>query len=558
VVIDCDILREIPGGVAAVSVVVPLRGESVSEYAIVSSKRCPAAILFDGRKVVEKWSTKNISHLPAINIQILASAPNHLVCTASLLYSSIEYFRDKGYDFMSSYRLAEKDPLALFKYGGIIGVSKRNTFVSCTNISRLISEIDSLVKKSETSKLSSHKESVSRNQYIEKINPMTTCAPYTRIWWSDLYNQQDNPPQEWLQRIINRMLNQPDPNVAKYVWRQFAYYFSIEWVYPSPPCSKEEAEYNFYSDYVLPSFYPRTGINHMDWLIWKYAGDSGWDWRDIVSEGTKIDTRLGVGVEVINYGLKRYGVVFSFSAGPYGENKVGITIFGSIFLGWRELRQSFGGMVDHIPPYYIYAKSWIYLPTTLESVGDGYAFFVDEYKECTDPNRCNYVFRPIITFIPLYTAYINYSAIQITNINDPDPMNLSELGRGFEWIQYSQLINSDCGKRIYYETNVISGVTGPYDYGAFITSLVYTWLGPILAVYGSTLASVLGSIAMGSVSFTWAIYGQTLNHFQLAIETAPVCEPATVNIYKFRMRYISDYYTVIGNVPYMIIRIEII
>ncbi|MGC9010506.1 MAG: hypothetical protein ACP5I7_07865 [Sulfolobales archaeon] len=561
VVIDCDILREIPGGVAAVSVVVPLRGESVSEYAIVSSKRCPAAVLFDGRKVVEKWSTKNTTNLPTLNIRVISSAPNHVLCFSNLMYSSVDYFKDRGYGLVKAYEEAEKDPVALFRYGAIIRLSSRNSFISCVNISGVISEIESLVSRSKSNISGSAADHASMAKaYSKEISLAGTCTPSTRIWWSDLYNEQNNPPREWLQRIAYAQRGTPDEYHAGQAWNMFARHFSIEWVYP-PSCADEEAKNDFYNN-ILPKLYPPLGVNYMDELVWRYI-DQYHYWEDKTS-GLILDTKFGIGLQVINNHHKKYYEAISFFAVQHPENRFGISVLGVIFLGWRE---SWGGSKsnvvmesDVIPPGYTSAKLWIYFPTRLIGLGDGYVFFIDEYKECIDPTWCNYIFRPVVTFIPIYEARNNYSATQVTNIlpiDAQDPVNLSDLGAGFTWKLLNTMINPPCGAIFYTDTNIRNDVYSR-DHGAIITSISQTLLGPILAIYKSKLANVFASVAMGMVSFTWAIYGQTFIGEQLIIQSDLGCEPATIKIYKYSMRYINNtFYTAINNVPFMIYRIEI-
>ncbi|MGC9149124.1 MAG: hypothetical protein ACP5GI_06770 [Sulfolobales archaeon] len=557
VVIDCDILREIPGGVAAVSIVVPLRGEPISEHSIVSSKRCPAAVLFDGRRVVEKWSSRNTTNLPTLNIRVISSAPNHFLCFSNLMYSSVDYFKDRGYGLVKAYEEAEKDPVALFRYGAIIRLSSRNSFISCVNISGVISEIESLVSRSKSSISGSAADHASMAKaYSKEISLAGTCTPSTRIWWSDLYNEQNNPPREWLQRIAYAQRGTPDEYHAGQAWNMFARHFSIEWVYPSS-CTYEEAKNDFYNN-ILPNAYPPLGVNYMDELVWRYI-DQYHYWEDKM-RGVILDTIFGIGLQVINNYHKKYYESLSFFAGQYTENRIGITILGVIFLGFSEPKTNMGMESEGITPGYTSAKLWIYFPTRLIGLGDGYVFFIDEYKECIDPTWCNYIFRPVVTFIPIYEANNNYSATQITNIlpiDAQDPVNLSDLGAGLTWKLLNTTINPPCGVRFYTDTNIRNDVYSR-DYGAIITSISQTLLGPILAIYLSKLASVFASVAMGMVSFTWAIYGQTFVGEQLIIQSDLGCEPATIKIYKYSMRYINNtFYTAINNVPFMIYRIEI-
>jgi len=331
-------------------------------------------------------------------------------CVAHYTYSTVDYFVERGYNIITAIEMAGKDPLAhLRKPLAVVlrpKMAKSEVRVECVDISPTIDKLRELL---------GGEPSPHTLPSMVSAAAQKSCPPsFESVWWADLYNSRDNPPEGWYRNIFHPSRDIPDDKKLE-VWRFYAERYSKAYYWLASRYSLEEAIRNTDSMLGLPG---SEGIYSMDsWVnevSSRVLGIRGAQWRDYHENYNDNRTIISgnmpyLGVYMVNPSNKRVFVGAAFAIA--GLNKKGVSIVGLRLIG-DELLFLASDVVTLLASSHngrMYAAMWTAYYYSSDAILVKYDVRTVEVEDCR-----YWVVIPVSAFLPRYATIINLGSLNST------------------------------------------------------------------------------------------------------------------------------------------------
>ena len=432
-------------------------------------------------------------------------------CIANYIYTTVDFFMDRGYSEEDAVKKAEEDPLAMFRRGlltkPVIEFRPRMPRGSleplCTDFSQAI---DEFIKRigGDRNPLEFVNSSVAGLIMDGSSEPQLSILPVaevkaqtsyfgcilsaTQVVWQPLYDSRGSPPRGWLANISSSHPYITD-DVKRAMWRWYATNFSKAYYYEvTPNCDTagkavDETMTRIYWSTPYRSnilYLTAPGVIKMDdWIAALATSITGFqflqlqsglqliDWKDYKDHlGTQyIDKTLRapyMGVMWVNPKNKPLTAGIAIATASKKESHKGLAFMGVIIFGESQIQET--------PPKVFttscggtYCVRYLTLKTTFRYVGDVMAIQYDVEKVSIN-GKYYWRVRPITAILPGVSVIIDYSSGSSIGAGLADPSALQEVSYALHELTYNvsyrsynrYLTNVPGGSVVFVDTNNIN------------------------------------------------------------------------------------------------------
>jgi len=549
-------------------------------------------LILDFRRVARSWDefyrgnrdVLKSPPIPAISITITLSrveGDRVLECTAHYTYSTIDYFVERGLKLWRAVESSRADPLAHLRKPLVITLSPRmpkgEIKVSCADLSPIVEDLRRVAGGGVRTIGGSSLDAVVAPGGLAQ---QSACpARFTEVWWSDVYNSINSPPDGWMSNIYYTNGSQVPDSLKLRVWSAYARNWSLAYYYRADSYSVENAKFITLWELSFrppsnPEFILGEKVYWLDeWVnrVFKIFTDPYrvgriFEWKDYhennpgaVVEWTDYQPFFGMRWE--NPNKKAFAAVGGYAVGPSDYYKHGVTIAGFIFLGKESLTIEGNPILATIGLSGALNKAYVGAKTTYRYLGDGILLRleVQPVRVVRSGVDCGVYWRvvPVHGFIPLYSVTIDLASLREFNNIEPPFYDEILYSASLDTVYYAHVYNPQPGTDLYQDNSFhVARITSDPNLAFIVSNLFLPAFELLIDNIGCKAAPVpavctfVSLIASNVVSYAY----EDLYDMAIAFDFTLVVgrESAIVRIDKVTLRYANNTYVNLGWRPLMV------
>jgi len=392
-------------------------------------------------------------------------------------------------------------------------------------------------------------ESASIPSPIPVAHAQSSCPIYfTAVWNYDLYNSEQNPPQEWYSRIRQQQY-------VSGAWYTFADRLSKEYWYRSDRYSADDALY------YTTIYWTGNGFYSMQNYLRKITGWTDLEWINVYPQGYTLTVDVPIGFKHYNPENKDIASDMNFYAFSFNYITRGWALAGILISG-NEVAITQNSSA-YLSPIKLSGTGFYFVPTVFSYVYDAIIVDLEVYQ--SSYAGCTYwVVRPSFTVVPHYVASPVISATYAkTNVWPSDALGNLTWSATYETVYQNQWwstipSSSETNSPLFYEASDKLLQCGSSDKLAAILWSVYQAIFSTLVsyVFGSisSVASYVVGVASTLVTYVDMQFGLGYYKYQYAVVAlSDVSPPTTLIVSKYVPQILAEDYAKCGVTPVMLV-----
>jgi len=496
---------------------------------------------------------------PTVNIVLTAFSGDRKY-VASIQYSAVDLYKEKGFLEPEAVKRAMQDPFAPFRGSHVIVVKSRSTGFYLVNSTKVLEAVQRDLENRGVHVRAPWEpprpeDIVEANLtprrltgVIPTVEAQSSCpTTFFAVWNYDLDNSKYNPPQEWYNRVV------PSSYTA-YAWYSFASRLSTEFWCRTDLCkSSTDAALT-----VQQYYYP--GLSSVSEYLSKVTS-LYLNWVNTYQALTVVATvDVPIGIVYYNPNYKYVEPMLSVSVSSYKRIVRGWAVLGILIHGISVTTNDDKTIPLARPDS---GTVFLFIPTYLNYLYD--AIIVDIYTYRGYYGGCSYwVARPLFTFIPHYAAQPDFRNmyVRISPVDTYEwPWQIYDLtwsGVTATVFQNTWWNPISAGTFMYIETSSMLLTCGdPSQMAAIVTSIFKTLFDTIISsILGgiSKVASMAYGVGSSLITYVDMTYNITFYAYNLTIASRnSVPPPTTLTVSKYTAQLLAENFTLCDVKPAMLI-----